>query len=126
MAVGPTEEWFSLSIRRNRKSFMLAWLLVIVIIVSVTGVLLYFQSTSGAGKLIFALFNLPAIVCGYTLTAQRLRDFGVTGWMALLWIPVGIADNYLGGAATAAFSLALCAIPGTIGENRYGADPLST
>lgn len=74
---------------------------------------------------IFLLFFIPYVICTYSLTAQRLRDINQTGWLALLWIPVGTADNYVGGAASLAFIIALCSIPGTEGPNRYGSDPLN-
>lgn len=126
MSVPVSEGWFSLSIRRNRKSYMLASLALTAIFVGVIGVLWFFGARGRGGMIILLLFFVPYFICGYSLTSQRLRDFGMTGWLALLWVPIGIADRYIGGAASLAFFLVLCAVPGTAGENRYGPDPLAT
>jgi uncharacterized membrane protein YhaH (DUF805 family) len=50
------------------------------------------------------------------VSAQRCRDFGWTGWSVLLsFLPVvGIL-----------FSLAIFFVPGNLGANRYGPDPIS-
>jgi uncharacterized membrane protein YhaH (DUF805 family) len=80
----------------------------------------FFEAKGRQWAIIFMIFFAPYVICTYFLTAQRLRDFNQTGWLALLWIPIGTADNYVGGAASLAFIIALCAIPGTQGPNRYG------
>lgn len=124
MSAPATEGWFSLRIRRNRKSFILAGVLLIAVFLAVLLGLSFFEAQGRGGLIIFWLFFIPYAVCCYSLTSQRLRDFNVTGWLALLWKPISIADRYIGGAASLAFFLVLCAVPGTQGENRYGPDPL--
>lgn len=124
MGLPATDEWFSASARRNRKSFFLASVLLIVLMLVVVAVLAFFTSGSPTGQSVFLLFFVPFILCTYFLTAQRLRDMNITGWLALLWIPAGVADNYVGGAASLAFLIVLCVVPGTEGDNRYGSDPL--
>jgi len=52
-------------------------------------------------------------VSSWEVAAPRCRDFGWTGWAALITIV-----PYLGWA----FALALYFIPGTLGYNRYGPD----
>lgn len=118
------EDWFSASIRRNRKSFMLSTATLFAMAFIIVLVVLFFRPNSGALALIFLLFGVPFVLCQYMLTAQRLRDMNATGWLALLWIPIGMADNYLNGAASAAFGIVLISVPGTPGPNRYGDDPL--
>lgn len=124
MGVPATEEWFSLSIRRNRKSYIISSVLLTVTFLSVLLALWFFGAGGRRGMIILLLFFVPYLICGYLLTAQRLRDMNQTGWLALLWIPVGIADSYVGGAASFAFFIVLCVVPGTQGDNRYGPDPL--
>ncbi|ESX85293.1 membrane protein [Mesorhizobium sp. LSHC412B00] len=104
---------------------MLANLLLVGVLVCVVLVLWVFAPSKRNGYLILLVFLVPFVLCQYFLTGQRLRDMGLTGWLALLWLPVGIADNYVGGAATLAFILVLCVVPGTVGPNRYGPDPLA-
>jgi uncharacterized membrane protein YhaH (DUF805 family) len=88
-------------------------------------VLIFFDAGKLPAYIILTIFIVPYIICGYLLTAQRLRDMNLTGWLALLWIPIGIADSYVGGAASVASYIVLCVTPGTQGENRYGPDPLA-
>lgn len=125
MSVPAHEDWFSTSIRRNRKSYILANILLFGIVAIVVLFLwLVGARRTNAGVMIFLAFGIPAVICAYFLTAQRVRDLNLSGWLALLWIPVGIADNYIGGAASLAFWIVLAAVPGTAGPNRYGSDPL--
>ncbi|MSO73889.1 MAG: DUF805 domain-containing protein [Alphaproteobacteria bacterium] len=58
------------------------------------------------------------------LAAQRIRDFGLTGWLVLLIIPLMILDRYIYVATLIAMIIVLV-IPGTRGDYRYGLDPLS-
>lgn len=60
----------------------------------------------------------------YVVSAQRFRDFGITGWAALLLIPVAFLDVFSFGLAHLISSLVLWTVPGTRGENRYGPDPI--
>lgn len=94
------------------------------IFIAVIAALWFFNAKGRSGATIVLLFFVPYFVCGYLLTAQRLRDMNATGWLALLWLPVGVADRHIGGAASFAFFIILCAVPGTLGHNRYGPDPL--
>lgn len=118
------EDWFSTSIRRNRKSFVLATIALFAVLVAVMAVVFWFSKTKDGFLLVMLPFGFAYFVCSYLLTAQRIRDMGLTGWLALLWVPVGMADTYLHGAASLAAWIVLCAVPGTAGPNRYGPDPL--
>lgn len=82
-----------------------------VVLIVVGLALWFFDARGNRGELIFFLFFIPYVLCGYFLTAQRLRDMNLTGWLALLWIPVGIADKFIGGAASLAFSLFFTQFP---------------
>lgn len=124
MSLPASEFWFSTTVRRNRKSFILANVFLFLIMALVTGALIFFDVRLRSGQIIYFLFYIPFLIAQYFLTAQRLRDFGVTGWLSLLWIVIALLPPPYSGAFSLAFLLVLCAVPGTEGENRYGNDPL--
>ena len=124
MSLPASEFWFSTTVRRNRKSFIFANVLLLLIMVLVGGVLVFFDVSLRSGKIIFYLFYIPFLIAQYFLTAQRLRDFSVTGWLSLLWIAIALLPSPFSGAFSLAFLLVLCVVPGTEGKNRYGTDPL--
>lgn len=84
-----------------------------------------FAETNRGRSLGLLVFGVPAGICSYLLVAQRLRDFGVSGWFSLLWIPVNALGGEVKVALTIAALLVLCGIPGTTGPNKYGDDPLT-
>jgi len=92
----------------------------------VIGALLFFDVRMRSGQIIYFLFYIPYFIAQYFLAAQRLRDFGVTGWLALLWVPIGFLPPPFFGVFFLSFLLVLCAVPGTEGQNRYGDDPLES
>lgn len=49
----------------------------------------------------------------------------LTGWLALLWIPIGFLPEPINAAVYLAAWIVLCVVPGTQGDNRFGADPLA-
>jgi uncharacterized membrane protein YhaH (DUF805 family) len=118
------EDWFSTSIRRNRKSFMLAAVALVAFLLGVVLVIGWFNPSRRTAMLVLSPFLIAGVVCTYFLAAQRIRDMGMTGWLALLQIPINMADAYLHGAASLAALIVLCTVPGTQGPNRYGPDPL--
>ena len=61
------------------------------------------------------IFSLVCTVSGWAVGSQRCRDFGWTGWAMLITLV-----PYVGWF----FSIAIIFIPGTLGPNRYGSDPL--
>jgi uncharacterized membrane protein YhaH (DUF805 family) len=120
------EDWFSLNLRRNRKSYILALLSLYGVLAAVLTCLWIFMPTVIVWYAIMGVFILPAVIVTYTLSAQRLRDFGVTGWLALLWIPIGMLPDPWGGIVALAANIVLISVPGTRGPNRYGPDPLNS
>ena len=94
---------------------------------AVLGGLYLFGVGKRTGIILMVIFGLPWIFVSYNLTAQRLRDFNLTGWLTLLWIPINLLQNdyaELSSALSLAFWIVLVFVPGTKGENRYGPDPL--
>ncbi|MEG3145863.1 DUF805 domain-containing protein [Sphingomonas sp. RT2P30] len=86
----------------------------------------------------FNIIALPvAIFATAAITVRRLHDTGSPGaWALLAWLPATVSLSLYGvyhaGAGDIAALVALtgllvvvarCALPGTVGENRYGADP---
>lgn len=118
------EDWFSPRLRRNRISFLLANLTLFIFVFSLLYLFMSFSNSRRSSFFIFVAFWIPFVVCQYFLTGQRLRDFGATGWLALLWVPISLAESSIRLPFGLAFLILLCFVPGSIGTNRYGADPL--
>ncbi len=105
---------FSFSGRRNRKSFgqVLAFIglpLVVLVIVLAIGT----KTDVGGIAALLVMVLLAVILTSVSL--QRLNDIGWSGWLAtaLFVLPIGLF-----------FELALFLIPGEVGPNEHGPDPL--
>jgi uncharacterized membrane protein YhaH (DUF805 family) len=101
-----TEDLFSFSGRRNRKSYILASLLIVaaVCVIWVVAGTIAYASDDSTALIIAALISLPELVAAWALGSQRCRDFGWTGWaMLLTLIP------YVGWL----FGVAIMFVPGT-------------
>jgi uncharacterized membrane protein YhaH (DUF805 family) len=44
----------------------------------------------------------------------------ITGWLALLWIPISSLQNEISSPLTLAVIIILWTVPGTEGSNKYG------
>jgi uncharacterized membrane protein YhaH (DUF805 family) len=117
-----TEDLFSFSGRRNRKSYILASLLLMLLLVvwgiaaAIAGANANDDTVSTIPLVIAGIMSIPAAVAGWALGSQRCRDFGWTGWAVLITL-----IPYVG----AIFGIAIMFIPGTQGPNRYGPDLLA-
>lgn len=99
------QDIFRFAGRRNRKSYF-------------TYLILYVLAWAIVISIAFAIYVgwvlvIPLIISGWAVAGQRCRDFGWTGWAALLTLL-----PYVGFL----FSLAILFIPGNVGANRYGPD----
>ena len=112
--------WFNLSIRRERRSFIFASLVLIVVFVTIFISVDLLPISTRAKSYILIIYAIATLIASYTLTAQRLRDMNVTGWLALLWIPTSSVQNELGSALTLTFIIILWTVPGIEGSNKYG------
>ena len=112
-----TEDLFSFSGRRNRKSYIFASLLMFaaIVVVWIVAVAISYASNGYALFIVAGLVSVPAAIAGWALGSQRCRDFGWSGWaMLITLIP------YVGWI----FAIAIMFIPGNQGPNRYGPDML--
>lgn len=127
------EDVFSFSCRRNRKSFVLLSLTlgfanallmggVVVGLVAFFGVVKFgaffgVVDTEGYGQLALLGLCMPSLVLQCFAGAQRCRDFGWSGWAVLIiFIPL----------VGSIFSFVLLFLPGNVGTNRFGPDPLDS
>ena len=91
------------------------WLTAVIIVLALIAVAIAAGDGGWGVFVIVGLVCLPLFVSSWALGSQRCRDFGWTGWaMLLTLIP------YVGWI----FAVAIMFIPGTLGPNRYGPDPL--
>ncbi|MDA5555263.1 DUF805 domain-containing protein [Shimia sp. MMG029] len=109
------QDIFSFSGRRNRKSYFLFTLLMVILSMIVSGVTAGVATATAGLGLILLVLLLPFLVASWAVGSQRCRDFGWTGWAILITIIPGIGIL---------FAIALLFVPGTQGANRYGPDPL--
>jgi len=112
------DDIFSFSGRRNRKSYLLYLLLMVLIVVAAWSVAVI-MTVNGEWTMITiaGIISFLVVISHWIVGAQRCRDFGWTGWAMLLTLV-----PYLGPL----FTFAIIFIPGNIGPNRYGPDPLGT
>jgi uncharacterized membrane protein YhaH (DUF805 family) len=128
------QDLFTLSGRRNRKSYFFYLVAMLLFLSIVWGVVAgvvdaggraHFADLqdgyghAGSGEvwavIVAGIITLLAAISGWIVAAQRCRDFGWTGWAVLITLLPAV--GWL-------FGLALIFIPGTLGPNRYGPDPL--
>jgi len=102
------EDLFTFSGRRNRQSYFFYILLTIPVAFAIA---LLSAITAGVGLILL----IPLIISAWAIGGQRCRDFGWTGWAVLLTV-----IPFLG----VIFAFAMLFIPGGVGDNRYGPDPL--
>jgi uncharacterized membrane protein YhaH (DUF805 family) len=117
-------EWFSFSGRRNRKSYILAIVALFAITTFAIVIWCLFAQT-GSGRIVgILLFGLPMEIFTYLLSARRLRDMNISGWLCLS----GFFLNFFSKPIELIFSLiiivVLFCVRGTRGANKFGADPL--
>lgn len=113
------EDLFTFSGRRNRQSFILSQLtLMLALFLSY---LVFFAALATAtvlGTLLSAValgVIIAVLVCGWAVCAQRVRDIGYPGWWS-----VALLVPWLNFAVWVALAVA----PGEVGENRFGKNPL--
>jgi uncharacterized membrane protein YhaH (DUF805 family) len=108
---------FTLSGRRNRKSYFLYSLLVWIVLTVVWSITFAIAGDDSTGPWVIAgVISFALGLSSWIVGAQRCRDFGWTGWAILLTlVPV---VGWL-------FPFVMLFLPGDSGPNRYGSDPLA-
>ena len=113
------DDLLTFSGRRNRQSYALYLVVASTLTLAALFPAAGLPQDSNRSEAAFAILSLcllvPLTLSGLAVSAQRCRDFGWTGWAALLT---------LAPFAGVLFSLAILFVPGTAGANRYGPDPL--
>jgi uncharacterized membrane protein YhaH (DUF805 family) len=115
------DDILSVSGRRNRLSYTLFFLACLTLLFTVTVLFVLVGTIAGEdvgtfNALVWLIGTLPLAWASLAVTAQRCRDLGWSGWLAIL----GLVP-YVGFV----FHLALAVLPGIVGANRYGPDPIS-
>ena len=112
------EDVFVFRGRRDRRSYLLFQLAVLVPVGLLTlfaGVLRRTEGGAMIAAILLGVCGLVLLWCGLAALSQRCRDLGLSGWTSLvLLVPV----------VGQLFALAACVMPGNFGDNRYGPDPL--
>jgi len=117
----PLKRYADFSGRSRRKEY---WLFNLGVVLAYTALLMVsFASTRQNGEpgavsalvaLLFVGIWLALIIPSLAVLVRRLHDQERSGWLVLLaFVPL------IGGLVLLVFTL----LPGTAGENRYGADP---
>lgn len=115
---------------RSRRSEYWWVILAIWLAAIVAGVLLSVLGGLAGGGLnpigyllagIFGLAYLAIIIPAIALMVRRFHDLNQTGWLALVFILLSVIP--LVGLLVSIGWLIWFAMPGTVGPNKYGADP---
>ena len=115
---------------RSRRSEYWWVILAIWLAAIVAGVLLSVLGGLAGGSLnpigyllsgIFGLAYLAIIIPAIALMVRRFHDLNQTGWLALVFILLSVIP--LVGLLVSIGWLIWFAMPGTVGPNKYGADP---
>jgi len=116
--------------RTGRQLYWLLGVLPLFLVGVAAGILGGYLRSSGQDLLIFFLvLAMPFVLRAWvSLGARRLHDINLSGgWMvAVLTIPLAVSYVVTGRFGPSPFLLAmfvLGAIPGVVGENRFGRDP---
>jgi len=108
-------KYMDLSGRAPRSEFWWFFLFVVV-----CNVVLNMVDTALFGRaglpLLGLIFGLAIVIPFIAVAVRRLHDREISGWWMFVWIVPFIG---------ALIVLVLCALPGTKGRNRFGADPLA-
>lgn len=107
-------KYMDLSGRAPRSEFWWFFLFVVVcnVVLNLIDTALF---GPGGLPLLGLIFGLAIVIPFIAVAVRRLHDREISGWWMFVWIVPFIG---------ALIVLVLCALPGTKGRNRFGADPL--
>lgn len=127
MGVPVFSNWLRFSGRRNRKSYLVIFLIFFVAMLAIEIILGRLFLSGAIPSYMFWIYfviMIPIKFVYFVITAQRLRDFNLSGWFVLILIPIAFFDQDAYGLPSLAVTFFIMIIPGTRGDNRYGPDPI--
>ena len=104
---------FSASGRRNRKSYLIFLLFLLLCYAGMKALV-----SVNHGPIVVSvilIISMATLISQLFVTAWRSRDFGWSGWSVLITFILFVS---------VIFSFAILFVPGTNGDNRYGPSPL--
>ena len=123
------KKYFDFSGRASRSEFWY-FVLFVTLLLFGAGILLgiFMPNNQSLDGVVTLFIYLPLIIPFIAVTARRLHDFGMSGWMQCIFIPGFFADMFLGtGYVIYIMTLALYAFwfsqAGKKMKNRFGAAP---
>lgn len=112
---GIKEMFFRYDNRLNRKPYFIRKLILLVVVIILCGIGGMMAGSDSAGATVGTIIGFIGGLAGIFLEIRRLHDLGKSGWWAIAGcIPL---VNFI-------YGLFLLFLPGTIGPNEYGPDPL--
>lgn len=127
-SINSIEKLFSLNGRLSRKQFIKTFLLA-----SLAGFIFGFGHGYFRGELstFFAIPMYASIIVNWAAIIKRYHDINLSGWMVIIQVIVhNIVSTpanpyFLSIIVDALFVLPLWFMKGTVGDNKYGTDPLA-
>jgi uncharacterized membrane protein YhaH (DUF805 family) len=110
-----TEFLFSASGRISRSQYWLKWVLPLVVVTVVLELILFMAVDPSIGAIVFGIYCLLLIWPGIVMYVKRAHDRNRSGWFILLFLVPILSLWPL---------IELLFLPGTIGPNQYGPDPV--
>ena len=123
------KKYFDFTGRASKSEFWYFVLFVFILLFG-AGVLLgiFMPNNTSYDQIVAWVIYLPLIVPLVAVTARRIHDFGMSGWMQCIFIPGFMADEFLGTGyviyiVTFAIWAIYCSQGATKGKNRFGLKP---
>ena len=104
--------------RARGKEFWFFFLinLIVVAILETIGMMISGSETSNLTTGLTGIYTLAVLLPIFGVTVRRLHDTDKSGWLVLLCL-IPVVGNLI--------VLIMCAMPGTVGDNQYGPDPVA-
>lgn len=118
--ISPLSGWFNYKLRRKRLSYLAANIALAIFMAAVIWVLSFFEPSQRAGSLVHLAFFIPNVIVQYMLTAQRLHDMGVSGWVASFWLIPVVIPSWETAILGLLFLFFLLIKPSNTDANKFG------
>lgn len=110
-----SELWFSFKGRSTRYDYWVRTFLPLVGMAFVAAIIDLAMGAGEEGGFFTALVLLFGMWITLVVSAKRMKDMNYSPWLLLLWL-VPIANIVIG--------VMIAFIPGTVGDNKFGPDPM--